>query len=102
MQVEKGVLSAPCKLAVYYINERKLYDKGFSILENAYVKGSMEAICFRGLCYKRGIGVKKNRLKAKELLRKAVDKGDVDAVTELKKLYFDNRGGKYEMCKMWS
>lgn len=58
------MLSAPCKLAVYYINERKLYDKGFSILENAYVKGSMEAIRFRGLCYKRGIGVKKKSFKS--------------------------------------
>lgn len=86
--IEKGSLSAPCKLAVYYINERKLYDKGFSILENAYVKGSIEATRFLGLCYKRGIGVKKNRLKAKELLREAADKGDVDAVIELKKFIF--------------
>lgn len=86
--IEKGSLSAACKLATYYITECKLYDKGFSILENAYVKGSIKAARLLGLCYKRGIGVKKNRLKAKELLREAADNGDVDAVTELKKFIF--------------
>lgn len=86
--IDKGSLSAPCRLALYYINERKLYDKGFSVLEKAYEKGSVEATRLLGLCYKNGIGVKKNRSKAKALLREAEKKGDEDAAAELKKFIF--------------
>lgn len=86
--VEKGSLSAACKLAYYYVDERQMYDKGFSILEKASADGSIEATRLLGLCYKKGIGVKKNRSKAKALLKEAAEKGDEDAVAELKKFIF--------------
>lgn len=86
--VEKGSLSAACKLGYYYINERQMYDKGFSIVEKASTDGSIEATRLLGLCYKKGIGVKKNRSKAKTLLKEAAEKGDEDAVAELKKFIF--------------
>ena len=86
--VEKGSLSAACTLGYYYVNERQMYDKGFSILEKAYAGGSTEATRLLGLCYKKGIGVKKNRSKAKALLKEAAEKGDEDAVEELKKFLF--------------
>jgi len=41
--IDKGSLSAACKLDLYYVNERKLYDKGFSVLEKAHANGSIEA-----------------------------------------------------------
>ena len=86
--VEKGSLAAACKLGCYYVNERHMYDKGFSVLEKAYAGGSTEATRLLGLCYKNGIGVKKNRSKAKALLKEAAEKGDEDAATELKKFIF--------------
>lgn len=86
--IDKGSLTAACKLALYYVNERKLYDKGYSVLEKAHEDGSVEATRLLGLCYKNGIGVKKNRSKAKALLKEAADKGDEDAVAELKKFIF--------------
>lgn len=85
---EKGSLSAACKLGYYYVDERQMYDKGFSILEKASADGSVEATRLLGLCYKKGIGVKKNRSKAKALLKEAAEKGDEDAVAELKKFIF--------------
>lgn len=85
---EKGSLSANCKLALYYINECKLYDRGVSLLEEAYNCGSVEATRLLGLCYKTGIKVKKNRKRAKELLKEAANKGDSDAADELKKFIF--------------
>lgn len=86
--LEKGSLTAACKLGYYYVNERQMYDKGFSILEKAYEGGSIEATRLLGLCYKNGIGVKKNRSKAKTLLKEAAEKGDEDAAAELKKFIF--------------
>lgn len=85
---EKGSLAANCRLAFYYINECQLYDKGFSLLEDAYNHGSVEATRLLGICYKKGISVKKNRKKAKELLKEAANKGDTDAMDELKKFIF--------------
>lgn len=86
--IDKGSFSAACELALYYINERKLYDKGYSVLEKAHEGGSIKATRLLGLCYKNGIGVKKNRSKAKALLREAAQKGDQDAAAELKKFIF--------------
>lgn len=86
--IAKGSLSAACKLGLYYINERKLYNKGFSVLEKAHENGSVEAMRLLGLCYKGGIGVKKNRFKAKVLLKEAANQGDIDAAAELKKFIF--------------
>lgn len=86
--IDKGSSSAACKLAVYYINEKKQYEKGYSVLKGAYEKGSIEAARLLGLCYKSGIGVKKSRSNAKALLKEAAEKGDKDAAAELKKFKF--------------
>lgn len=86
--IEKGSLSAACKLAYYYINERHMYDKGFIVLEKAYENGSIEAARLLGLCYKSGIGVKKNRSIATAFLKEAANQGDSDAAAELKKFIF--------------
>lgn len=85
---EKGSLSACCRLAFYYINEKHLYDKGFAVLEEACKHGSIEGTRLLGLCYKNGIGVKKSRSKAKALLKEAAQKGDEEAAEELKKFIF--------------
>ena len=86
--MEKGSLSAACKLGFYYVNEKRMYDKGFSVINQAHEKGSVEATRLLGLCYKTGIGVKKSRSKAKALLKEAAEKGDEDAKAELKKFMF--------------
>lgn len=85
---EKGSLSACCDLAFYYINDKLEHKKGVKLLEETYQKGSAKAARLLGLCYKNGIGVKKSRSKAKELLREAAKKGDKDAVDELKRFMF--------------
>lgn len=86
--IDKGSLSAACELAIYYVNERKLYHKGYSVLEKAHEGGSIEATWLLGLCYKKGIGVKKNRSKAKAFFKEAAEKGSEDAAAELKKFIF--------------
>lgn len=86
--IEKGSLPAACKLGCYYINERQMYARGFSVIEEAYKGGSVEATRLLGLCYKMGIGVKKSRSKAKQLFKEAADQGDRDAAVELKKFIF--------------
>lgn len=82
------IIDAYCKLALIYVNEKQWYDKGFSLLEKAHEKGSIEGTRLLGLCYKAGIGCKKSRSKAKALLKKAADKGDEEAKAELKKFRF--------------
>ena len=86
--IKKGDKEAACELALYYINERKLYKKGFDILEGAYETGSIKATRLLGLCYKNSIGVRKNRTKAKALLKEAANKGDKEAAGELKHFLF--------------
>ena len=86
--IEKGSLSAACKLGCYYVTERQMYDEGISLLEKAYTGGSAKATMLLGLYYKNGIGVRKNRFKAKALLKEAAEKGDKDATAELKKFIF--------------
>ncbi|MCR4892217.1 MAG: hypothetical protein K5989_08575 [Lachnospiraceae bacterium] len=86
--IEKGSLPAAYLLGDYYVNERQMYDKGFSLLEKAYAGGVTEAARLLGLCYKNGLGVKKNLSKAKALLKEASEKGDEDAAAELKKIIF--------------
>lgn len=84
---DKGSLSAYCKLAYYYINEKRERNKGFTLLEEAYQKGSVEGTRLLGMCYKIGIGVKKDRSKARSLLKEAAKKGDKDAAQELRKIF---------------
>lgn len=86
--IEKGSVSARCKLAQYYIKEQYQYVKGFKLIEQAYRFGSLEGTRLLGLCYRDGIGVKRNRRMAKALLREAADKGDTGAIEELKMFIF--------------
>lgn len=86
--VNKGSSEAESYLGTYYINDLNQYKQGLALLESASKKGSISAIRQLGLCYKNGIGVKKNRSKAKELLKQAADKGDRIAKTELGKFIF--------------
>lgn len=65
----------------------KCTTKDFCI-EKAYADGSTEVTRLLGLCCKNGIGVKKNRSKAKVLLKEAAEKGNQDAAEELKKFLF--------------
>ncbi len=84
---EKGSIDAILKLSNYYMDEKQ-YEKRFSFLEEAYQKGSVEATRLLGLCYRNGIGVKKKRAKAKQFLREAASKGDMEAKKELDKYIF--------------
>lgn len=88
LALEKGEIDAYCKLALIYVNEKRWYDKGFSLLEKAHEKGSIEGTRLLGLCYKAGIGCKKSRSKAKALFKEAADQGDEEAKAELKKYRF--------------
>ena len=86
--IKKGSLAACCKLASYYINYihgQQIYNIGFTLLDGAYKRGSVEGTRLLGLCYKDGIGVKKDLSKAKALLKEASQKGDIAATEELKK-----------------
>ena len=85
---EKGEIAAFCKLALIYVNEKRLFNQGFALLEEAHEKGSIEGTRLLGLCYKTGIGCKKSRSKAKALLKEAADHGDEEAKAELKKFRF--------------
>lgn len=85
---KKGSISALCKLAYIYINEWHKNEDGFDILQKAYKVESVEGTRLLAQCYKLGIGTKKNRSKAKSLFKEAADKGDEEAVEELKKFWF--------------
>jgi len=85
---KKGSTHACCLLAYYYINEKQMYEEGFEVLMEAHEKGDVEATRLLGMCYKNGIGVKKDKSTAKKLLRIAADAGDKDAAAELKKFLF--------------
>lgn len=86
--IEKGSISSKCKLAYIYINKWQRYKEGFELLEQAYQLGDTEGTRLLAECYKKGIGTNKNRSKAKSLFKEAADKGDKEAVEELKKFWF--------------
>lgn len=58
------------------------YEMATSLEENG------ERYRLLGLCYKNGVGVKKDKKKAKELMKKAASLGDSIAQNELSKLFF--------------
>ena len=87
MAAEKGSISAKCKLAILYLSKQK-YILALKYAQAAFDDGSAEGACLLGLCYKKGIGTKKDKRKAKEILKIAVERGSEDAATELKKFFF--------------
>lgn len=72
---------------VYWIEAVSIYNR-LERIEEAYEHGSVAAIRLLGLCYKKGIGVKRNKRKARELFKEAAQKGNLDAKNELKKFIF--------------
>ena len=62
--------------------------KAFGHYCKAFSAGDRTVLYRLGMCYKNGWGVKKNRAKAKELLRQAADAGDIRAAEELKRFIF--------------
>lgn len=87
MAVEKGSISAKCKLAILYSSKQQ-YVLALKYAQEAFDDGSAEGARLLGLCYKKGIGTKKDKRKAKEILKIAVERGSEDAATELKKFFF--------------
>lgn len=85
---QKGSPDALCELALYYIKDKKAHNKVFAFLKEAYEKGAINAGRLLGLCYKSGIGVKRNRSKAKALFAEAARQGDTQARAELSKMWF--------------
>ena len=88
MALQKGSHSAYGRLIVYYANDLQDSTKAFRMAEKGHLAGSSEATYYLGLCYSRGIGVKKSRAKAKEYFKEAAAKGYEDAQKELKKYLF--------------
>ena len=87
MAVEKGSIVAKCKLAILYSSKQQ-YVLALKYAQEAFDDGSAEGARLLGLCYKKGIGTKKDKRKAKEIFKIAVDRGSEDAATELKKFFF--------------
>lgn len=85
---KKGSTDACRQLAFYYINEKHQYEEGIHALTEAHEKGDIESTRLLGICYKNGIGLKKDKSAAKRLLRIAADAGDKEAAAELKKIFF--------------
>ena len=85
---EKGSITAKCQLVLLYCNEFIQYNDAFSLAQKAYDAGSAEGARLLGMCYKLGIGTKKDKRKAKEILKIAADRGSEDAAKELKKIFF--------------
>ena len=87
MAAEKGSISAKCKLAILYSSKQQ-YILALKYAQEAYDDGSAEGARLLGLCYKKGIGTKKDKRKAKEILKIAVERGSEDAAKELNKFFF--------------
>lgn len=51
------------------------FNKAFEFAALAHEKGNYYRTFLLGLCYKKGIGVKKDRVKSKELLKLAKEHG---------------------------
>ena len=64
------------------------YTRGFEMAEKAFDLGSAEGARLLGMCYKLGQGTKKNKRKAKEFLKIAVERGSDEAAKDLKKFLF--------------
>lgn len=84
---EKGYVPAMEYLASFYCDGWN-YTRGFEMAEKAFDLGSAEGARLLGMCYKLGQGTKKNKRKAKEFLKIAVERGSDEAAKDLKKFLF--------------
>ncbi len=68
-------MSAACKFAIELCNDSKRYSEAFEYAKLAHEQGNFQGTFLLGQCYKKGVGVKKDRSKAKELLKIAKANG---------------------------
>ncbi len=68
-------MSAACKFAIELCNDSKRYSEAFEYAKLAHEHGNYQGTFLLGQCYKKGVGVKKDRSKAKELLKIAKANG---------------------------
>ncbi len=63
------------------------YEKSFELCHQALELGSPEAAYYLSLHYGKGSGVARDTVKSIELMQKAMDMGDVDAMAEIAHVY---------------
>lgn len=94
--VEYGSVPCYCRLAKYCLNSDKTPDfqtleeqrrMGYYLLMEAHRQGDVDGTRMLGLCYLKGVGVKRNVVEGKRLLREAADKGSEKAALELKRCW---------------
>lgn len=73
--IQNGDMSAACKFAIELCNDSKRYSEAFEYAKLAHEHGNYQGTFLLGQCYKKGVGVKKDRSKAKELLKIAKANG---------------------------
>lgn len=73
--IRNGDTSAACKFAIELCNSGKRFDQAFKYAKFAHEKGDFQSTFLLGHCYKKGIGVKKDRAKVKDLLKLAKANG---------------------------
>lgn len=66
--IRNGDMSVACKFAIELCNDSKCYSEAFEYAKLAHEHGNYQGTFLLGQCYKKGVGVKKDRSKAKELL----------------------------------
>ena len=73
--IRNGDMSVACKFAIELCNDSKRYSEAFEYAKLAHEHGNYQGTFLLGQCYKKGVGVKKDRSKAKELLKIAKANG---------------------------
>lgn len=73
--INNGDSSAACNFAIELCNNLKRPSEAFEYARLAHEMGDFQGTFLLGHCYKKGIGVKKDRSKAKELLKLAKANG---------------------------
>lgn len=73
--IRNGNMSLACNFAIELCNNTKRYSEAFEYAKLAHEHGNYKGTLLLGLCYKKGIGVKKDKSKAKELLKIAKENG---------------------------
>lgn len=73
--IHNGDMTAACKFAMELCKDSKRYSEAFGYAKLAHERGNYQGTFLLGQCYKKGIGVKKDRSKAKQLLKLAKANG---------------------------
>lgn len=73
--ISNGDSSLACKFAIELSKDLKRHSEAFEYSKLAHEMGDYQGTFLLGNCYKKGIGVKKDRAKAKELLKIAKANG---------------------------